>query len=394
MAINNNQIYTLLRGAYADALGGDNLANLKIEDLTDFGDLLGNIVLEKEAFTKALIVQCARNWFTDTSYRTMYKDPFFEDEREYGAIIQMISATAPEVQESHAWQTFTSGVTTVGTYTVYIPLIESKLYGKTASWELPVSITDEQWDDAFRSASDLADFTAYIMMIIDNVIVCHLEDMNATNRNNFIVEKIKAQGDANIDGVHKINLVDLYNEERNASIATAEDFLKNADCMRFASAKIDEFSKYFSKMSALFNTEGKARFTPDDRKVIQVVKKFASAMAEVSYATTFNAEYVKLPNYEEVPFWQGFGTSAKWDDVTAIKVTEGSGNSATEATYSGVVALLADKWAIMHTIRKHRVAVVRHDPEALTSYFFQYRDSFMNNLGMNGLVFTVEDASS
>ena len=393
MAINNNQIYSLIRSAYVDAIGGENLQNLKIEDLTDLGDLLGNIVQEKEQFFGALIAQCAKNWFTDTAYRSQYKDPFFEDEREYGAIIQMISATAPEVQASHAWNTFTSGVTTVGTYTLYIPIVESKLYGKTVSWELPIALSDEQIADAVRTAEELRNITAYIMLVVDNAIVCHLEEMNSSNRNNFIVEKFKAQGDANVDGVHVINLTDLYNAERGGSIATAEAFLKSADCMRFASAKIDEFSKYFNKMSALFNTEGKARFTPDERKVIQVVKKFASAMAEVNYANTFNAEYVKLPNYEEIPFWQGFGSSANWDDVTAIKVTEGTGGEATTASYSGIVALLADKWAIMHTIRKHRVAVTRHDPEAVTQYYYQFRDSYMNNLGMNGLVFVVQDAN-
>lgn len=391
MAINNNQIFTLVRGAYVDALGGASLENLKIEDLSDFGDLLGNILENRDQFTKALIMQCAKNWFTDTSYRTMYNDPFFEDEREYGAIIQMISATAPEVQESHAWQNFVSGTSKVGEYTVFIPLVESKLFGKTVSWEINISLTDEQWDDAVRNAEELGNFTAYIMMVVDNAIVCHLENMNSTNRNNFIVEKEKAEADANVAGVHVINLIEAYNTERGGSITTVADFLKSPEAMRFGACKIDEYVKYFGKMSKLFNTEGKARFTPDERKVVQVVKKFASAMAEVNYATTFNAGYTQLPNYEEVPFWQGFGSGASWDDVTTIKTVEGTGDSATEKTYTGIVALIADKWAIMHTIRKHRVAVHRADPEALTTYFYQYRDSYMNNLGMNGLVFVLED---
>lgn len=391
MAINNNQIYSLVRQAYIDAIGGADLENLKIEDVSDLGDLLGNIIQEKEQFTNALVAQCVKNWFSDTSYRTMYNDPFYEDEREYGAILQMISATAPEVQASHAWNNFTSGVSTVGTYSVMIPLVESKLYGKTVSWELQFTLTGEQWDDAFRSGEDLANFTAYIMMIVDNAIVCHLEDMNSANRNNFIVEKEKAEADASIDGVHVINLIEAYNTERGGNLTTVSDFLKSPEAMRFGACKIDEFVKYFGKMSALFNTEGKARFTPDERKVVQVVKKFATAMAEVNYATTFNAGYTQLPNYEEIPFWQGFGKSASWDDVTTIKVVEGSGESAAETTYTGIVALIADKWAIAHTIRKHRIAVQRHEPEDLTNYFYQFRDSYMNNLGMNGLVFVLED---
>lgn len=392
MAINNNQVYTLVRQAYADALGGSTITAQDLQGVIDTGDTTTTILQNRDAFTSALIMACAKNWFMDTSYRSEYRDVFFEDEREYGAIIQLISVQTPEVQQSHAWQTFTSGVSTAGTYTLYLPIVASKLYGKTDSWELPIAISDEQWDDAFLSADKLADFVAYIMTVVDNAIVCHLENMNALNRNNFIAEKFVAEADANIKGVHVVNLTDLYNSERSGNLATTEDFLASPDAMRFAAAKIDEYSTYFSKMSKMFNTEDTARFTPDDRKVVQVVKKFASAMAEVSYSTTYNADYVKLPNYEEVPFWQGFGSGISWDDVTSIDVE--TGTDGTAVSESNIVALIVDKWAIMHTIRKHRVPVTRFDPEAITQYYFQFRDSYMNNLGQNGVVFVVDDAST
>lgn len=393
MAINNNTAYNLVKAAYSQALGGEELTALNLQGIIDEGDATTAILANRDEFTKALILQCARNWFTDTSYRSAYRDVFFEDEREYGAIVQAISVTAPEVQPSHAWKTFTSGTTTAGEYTLFLPEVSSSLYGATVSWELPIAITGQQWDDAFVSGDALGDFVAYVMMIVDNAIVCHLEDMNAQNRNNFIAEKYNAAGDDSIDGVHVINLTDLYNTERSANIATTEAFLKNADCMRFAAAKIDEYTKYLGKMSKLFNTANKARFTPDSRKVVQIVKKFSSAMDEVSYSQTYNAEYVKLPNYEEVPYWQAFGESASWDEVTTIKVKTASSTGDTVTTVNNVVAFVADKWACAHTIRSHRVAVTKFDPEDVTQYYYQFRDSYMNNLSMNAIVFVVGDAT-
>ena len=393
MGLNNNSAYAIVKAAYEQALGGEELKAVNLQGIIDEGDATTAILANRDEFTKALILQCARNWFTDTSYREMYRDVFFEDEREYGAIVQAISVTAPDVQPSHSWKTFTSGTTTAGEYVLYLPEVSSKLFGATVSWELPICITNQQWDDAFLSANALGDFVAYVMMIIDNAIVCHLEDMNAQNRNNFIAEKYNASLDSSVAGIHVINLVDLYNAERSANIATTEAFIKNPDCMRFASAKIDEYAKYFGKMSKLFNTEEKARFTPDNRKVIQIVKKFASAMAEVSYSQTYNAEYVKLPNYEEIPYWQSFGESASWDEVTTIKVKTASSAGDTVTTVNNVVALLADKWACAHTIRSHRVASKAFEPEDVIQYFYQFRDSYMNNLSMNGLVFVVADAT-
>ena len=251
-------------------------------------------------------------------------------------------------------------------------------------------ITDEQWDDAFRTTEALSEFVSYIMMMVDNAIVCHIEDMNALNRNNFLAEKIEAQKDG-VAGVHAINLIALYNSERGKSLTTVEQFLADADALRFASATIDEYSTYFSKMSTLFNTAGKPRFTPDDRKVIQIVKKFAKAISEVALSGTFNAQYVELPNYTELPSWQGFGATASWDDVTSIDVEISSDGTAVKK--SGIVACIVDKWAIMHTIRKHRTAVTRFDPEAISQYYFQFRDSYMNDLTMNGLIFYLEDVT-
>lgn len=391
MSLNNNQIYTLVNTAYTQALGQDAIAVEDLEGFVDTGSAYSAIAANKDQFTSALINVAATNWFSDTSYRSQYSDPFFEDSREMGAIIQFISATVPEVQESHSWKTFVSGTSTLGAYTVYMPLVETKYYGKTVSWELPIAITDEQWDDAFRTVEDLSEFVSYIMMMVDNAIVVHIENMNGLNRNNFIAEKFVAQEDVDVPGVHAINLVEAYNTERGGSISTVTEFLASPEALRYAAATIDEYTTYFGKMSATFNTAGKARFTPDERKVVQVVKKFAKAIEEVSLSGAFNAQYVELPAYEEVPYWQGFGSSTSWNDVTAINVETGTDGTAVSKT--GVVAFIADKWAIMHTIRKHRVAVTRFDPEAVTQYYYQFRDSYMNDLTMNGLVFYLADVT-
>lgn len=391
MSLNNNQIYTLVNTAYTQALGQNAIAVEDLEGFVDTGSAYSAIAANKDQFTSALINVAATNWFSDTSYRSQYNDPFFEDSREMGAIIQFISATVPEVQESHSWKTFVSGTSTLGAYTVYMPLVETKYYGKTVSWELPIAITDEQWDDAFRTVEDLGEFVSYIMMMVDNAIVVHIENMNSLNRNNFIAEKFVAQNDVAVPGVHAINLIEAYNTERGGSISTVTEFLASPEALRYAAATIDEYTTYFGKMSSTFNTAAKARFTPDDRKVVQVVKKFAKAIEEVSLSGAFNAQYVELPAYEEVPYWQGFGSSTSWNDVTAINVETGTDGTAVNKT--GVVAFIADKWAIMHTIRKHRVAVTRFDPEAVTQYYYQFRDSYMNDLTMNGLVFYLADVT-
>ena len=82
------------------------------------------------------------------------------------------------------------------------------------------------------------------------------------------------------------------------------------------------------------------------------------------------------------------GKAAAWDDVTAIDVTTSGGSSVKQ---SGIVAIMVDRMAIAYCMRSERVAVTRFDPEAVTQFYFQFRDQLYNDLTLNGIVFTVED---
>lgn len=397
--LNNNSVYTLVRSAYAQAVGSNAVATEDLSAFVEKGVAYDTLIADnawKDNFTRALLAQTVKNFYLDSSYREQYKDPFYQDSRRFGAIVQMISAEAPAVQESHAWKTFVSGTSTVGEYTVFLPTISTAYMGKSTSWELPIAITDEQWDTAFKNVDELEEFVAYIMLTVDNAIVQHLEDCNAMNRNNFIGEKIHYAGSQGATGVHMVDLVALYRAETgDTTITTMEEFMADDKCMRFASEKIDLYMGYLTKMSTLYNIDGQKKFTPKNRLVCQVLQHFESRMKSVAYSDAFNADFIKLPNHEAVPYWQGSGVGTNgvvdFDEVSAIKVKTTSGDTVSQ---TGIVAFLCDEWAIMHTILSNRVAVTRHDPEALTQYYYQFRDQRINNLNQNAVVFVLKDVSA
>lgn len=389
--LNNNQIQAIVNEAYQQSTGKSDLDTIDLSKFVDVG-IDDTIIGSREQFTKALLNTVTKNWFTDSSYRSTYKDPFFKDEAQYGAITQMISVEVPDVQESHAWKEFTSGVSTVGEYTVFLPVVTNQFYGKTNSYELPITITYEQWDTAFNNAQQISEFINYILMVVDNKLTQHMEDLNNLNRDNFIAELYNYENSEDATGVHVINLVELYNSNRPESeqVTTASEFMSKRDCLLFASSQIRLYSKYLQKQSVLFNVGGKTRFTPKDRLVVQVLSFFETALEANALSDIYHNDMVTLPQYESIPYWQGFSDSnPTFDDVSAISVK--TGTDGTTTTVNGVVAFMCDEWAIMHTIKKHRIATKNFDPEALQMYFYQFRDSYMNNLTMNGLVFTVQD---
>ena len=163
--------------------------------------------------------------------------------------------------------------------------------------------------------------------------------------------------------------------------------------------KIVEYAGYLKEQSALFNTEQLVKFVPNDRLVVEVLNYAAQAADSVLLSDTFHKELVSLPSYRPVSAWQGLGdgkidnTGAfiSFDETSKIDVTVDDGTTyGKHVELTGVVAFMADKWAIMHTIRSERVAARNFDPEALDMYFYQFRDMYMNNLSLPALVFVVD----
>lgn len=388
--LNNNQVQTLLNSAYTQATGAAELTALTLKNFVDTGQS-SDIQGSTEAFTKALINVIIRNWFADTSYRSVFNDPFYEDQEKFGGIMQFISVQVPEVKQSRAWNEYVSGTTTVGQYTVYLPVVESQLYGHSVSWALPITITDNQWNTAFHSEQELAGFVEYIWLCVDNALLQHIEDCSAMNRNNFMAEKIKYQGTAEAKGVHAVNLVKKFCEKTGTSAMTVNEFRTNKDALIFASQQFMLTKDYFRKQTTIFNTAGKVRFTPDDRLVIEVLSDFENDIIANAQSSTYHDEMIALPGHRSIPAWQNF-QNTDFATVSSINVNTGSDGSSVEQ--SGIVGLIVDKWAIVHTFIDQYLASQRFDIDRVTCYEYQYTDRYINNLTMNGVVFYLADVSA
>ena len=397
MAINNNQAAEVIKAAFKQATGSTALDTLDLQGIIDAGKS-GEFTPEKEPFTKALIAVLTKNWFTDSSYRSQYKDPFYEDAERFGAIIQAISIEVPEVTESHAWKDFspvvdpsTGEVTyaTAGVYNVYVPVVDTKYYTKSISWELPIAITNEQWDVAFDNTSEALSFVSYVLMCVDNAIVIHLENMNNASRNDFIAEKVNYATTQGATGVHVVNLVEEYQKSQaEPANMTSEAYLNSTDALLNGIEVLMNHIDLLRKPTRIYNTEQKLRFTPDERLVVQVLSQYENRLNVVGRSNIYHDELVALPGHEKIPYWQAPGLVNAFADVANINVKTASGDS---VDVDGVVAFVADKWSILHTIRNKRVASTYFDPEDLTQYYNQFRDQYMNNLTMNAIVFVVQD---
>lgn len=397
MTLNNNQVEELLNDAFPQSTGEGKIEKLTLQGFIDKGND-PNVIGSVEQFNKKLLNVIIKRWYEDSSYRSTYKDPFYQDAERFGALTEMVSIEIPEAQPSLAWQNFGSGdgqVDEVGTYKVYLPQITTKVYGKSDSWQVCVTITGEQWDSAFHSATELATYVSRIHMQVDNGIICHLKNMQRANVNSFMAEKINYAGKASAVGLHVVDLVKAYVEEMGDPTAafTVEDYMSTSAALVHGSEKIGYYKDLFAEMSSIFNIEGKDRFTPDDRIVLEMLAAFERRFTSVAASNTYHKELVEMPNYIKVPFWQALGTG-DFDTVSSIDVEIADSDEQTgkkEVTQGGIVAFLADSWALAHTTVKRRQAVKVFEPEDLTNHYSQFVDRYFNNLGMNAVVFVLND---
>lgn len=389
---NSTEMINILRSASAQLMGAEQIAELDLARIVDEGKKWTGE--QKEQWTKTLVERIYKTMYTDASYTDNTNDVFYENNAKFGAAMQVINIEMPEIQENSSWTAIQSGVTTIGSNIVYLPVVKEQLYGASTSWAVPVAYTGTQLNTAFLSEQKLEEFYNYLRLQVENRITYHRKVMSSLNRNNYIANKLAV---ANSTGkVNSINLVAEYAKFKGIDNLTVAEFLRDPDALRYSVHILGRTKKFITEMSTIFTTDttSTGKFIPDDRLVFQVLEDFEGLMWNQTFSTTYHTNFIEMPLHRSVASWQGLtGDTASLDfnDISRILIKHGDG-TVTEQT--GVVALMCDKWAIMHTIVQNRVGVQRDDIKDITLNEFQFTDRYANNLTLNGVVFIVKDVTA
>lgn len=382
----NRDIHSTLQAATNQILGAAARDTLDLQDIVDTGSTWS--FDQKEQWAKALTGMYIKDMYTDRAYKDRRNDVFYEDSSRFGAITRIIGMEMPDIIENRAWTSVTSGTTTIGANTVYLPIVKQQLFGATDSWGVSIAYTGTQLNAAFENKAGLLEFDSYVKLMAENAIELHRATMNGTNRNNYIAEKINAGNSAG--KVNVVNLVEEYQKDHGDSSMTAAAFLSSADAMRYSVKIFKKYKDLLHDMSTMFTTDStsKGKFIPEDRFVFQVLSDYEGRLDSEVYSTTYHENFVKLPLYRSVTAWQALRgiTSLRFADLSAIDVTTADNHS---VSTNGIVALMVDKWAILHTMVQNRVGYQRDDIKDISMYDYQFTDRYMNNLTLPGIVFVI-----
>ena len=139
-----------------------------------------------------------------------------------------------------------------------------------------------------------------------------------------------------------VNLLKLYNDAKGTTL-TKDKALLDIEFLRFSNALINKYAKRMTKITKLYNIDKKESFTNKEDLNVLVHTDYLNAVDTYLLADIRHNDYVKLPLFEEVVYWQGAGTSFATEDTTRIQV-KSSGGHDVDVNY--VVACMFDKTAV------------------------------------------------
>lgn len=381
------QIYELINGATSEVLGKTGLIAEDLTNIVDVGTEIFN-ASAVENYVKSLVNRVGKVIFVNRPYSGKVPSVLM-DAWEFGSVLQKITAELPTATENETWE-LTDGAE-YKQDVFYKPTVSAKFFNSKVTFEVPLSITERQVKESFGSAAELNGFISMLYAAVEKSMTIKTDALVMRTINNMIVttfENEPQSGEA-----RAINLLQRYNTQFNKQL-TASAAIFDADFVRFASYVIALFADRFGSISTLFNVGGKARYTSTDRLHIVLLSEFAKAAQTYLYSDTYHNEFVKLPQAETVPYWQGSGTTYAFADTATIKSKKTVENTTTETAHSGILGVMFDRDALGVCNLNRRVTTAYNAKAEFFNNFYKFDAGYFNDTNENFVVFYVADAAS
>lgn len=381
------QLHTLINSVSKEILGETGIVEEDLSNVVDVGNQIVNSD-NVDNYVKNLVNHIGKVVFSDRLYAGGVPSVLM-DSWEYGSILEKISADMPEAEENESW-----GLTDKKDYSqdvFYKPSVSAKFFNSKVTFEIPLSFTEKQVKESFSSAEQLNGFVSMLTTSVENSMTVKLDALIMRTINNMIAETATDAGvvaDNGLTGVKAVNLLKLYNDV-TGNAATVDSAMTDPDFIRFATYQIGLYSTRMSRVSTLFNVEGKERFTPAGSQMTVLLADFAKASQTFLASQTYNAERVALPDHDAVPYWQGSGTAYAFDDVAKIHVKAKSG----VVEFGGILGVIADRQALGVTNLDRRVTTNYNAKAEFYTNFYKFDAGYYNDLSENFVVFFIGEST-
>lgn len=379
---NIQQIYQIVNDTASQALGSSAVTVVDTASFVSLGQQVFTSNENVDMFWKALTDRIGRTVYAIRKYEAKRR-AVHKDEMIYGIIMQKVSYTLSKAVEDPSYFTDKqqSPFDIEKTITV-----QQKLFSANGTWSHEEVIpTYQQLRTAFTNESTMAGFISGLMMAIENALELDIENLDNLAVSTAIAGIIQ-DGNPSLS----INLLSEYNTKYGTSLTVA-NCMTNLDWLKYASMRIGMTLQRMSRYSTLFNVGKTQKHTPQDLAVVEILTDFAKSADYYLQSDTYHEVYTALPNYEEVSYWQGSGTSYAFEDVSRVAIENGEGISVNQ---TGVIAFIHDIDMVSSSFYDRRSYSVFNPRSEVMNYMEKATKGYAVDLNENGVVFYIADPVS
>lgn len=380
------QIATILNTISEEMLGEAAVTTENLDNIVDVGKSYTDVFNQANGldnFVKSLIDHVGRVVIVDRTYRPSGVG-LIRDAWEYGSILEKIRIDLPEATTNDSWA-LTAGTKYDDILVYSPPTVSATFFNKRITYDIPMSFAEKQVKSAFSNAAEMNRFISGIENRIRTAISFYNEQLEKRVVNNLIVSK-----------TNRVNLLAQYNAEaaEAGQTLTADKAMTSPAFLRFAAARIAQYSDYMADMSTRFNESGYAAQTPKDYQKFITLSMFARAVEVYSESDTYHNEFVKLIGHTNVSAWQGItdGTDEfDFDIVSSVNaIPAGAAQGAEAVEVSGVIGVLMDKDAGAVCCEDYRVTSFYNASNETIKNYYKWDAMYMSDLAENVIIFVVQ----
>lgn len=383
------QIYEIMNSVTQELLGDSAVVQEDLSNIVELGQQFESVV-GLDNYVRKLPDHVGRVIFVNRKYDGRAPRVLM-DGWEYGSILEKIAARIPEAVENEDW-TLQDGAS-YDPNVFHSPDVLGAFWNKRTTFEIDMSITEDQVKSSFSSVTQLNGFLSMILNAIETSLTIKLDALIMRTINNMIGETFYAEFPAGTytgTSAKAVNLLYLYNTtmygETTGSYITAATAMHTPEFIRFASYVMANYVDRLKVASNLFNIGGETRFTGASDLHVVMLSEFKNAAAAYLQSDTFHNEYTALPDAESVVYWQGSGTDYGFDSTSEVDIVTASGH-AVDAT--GVLAVMFDRDALGVTNQERKVNTHYNEKASFWNYFYKQFAGYFNDTNENFVVFYV-----
>ena len=383
------QIYEIMNSITSEMLGDSIIVQEDLSNIVELGQQFESVV-GLDNYVRKLPDHIGRVVFVNRKYEGRAPRVLM-DGWEFGSIMEKIAARIPEAVENEDWSLQDGESYDPNVF--HSPDVLGAFWNKRTTFEIDMSITEDQVKSSFSSVTQLNGFLSMILNAIETSLTIKLDALIMRTINNMIGETFYAEFPAGTytgTSAKAVNLLYMYNHamygDTSASYIDAAAALHTPEFIRFASYVMANYVDRLKVASNLFNIGGETRFTGDSELHVVMLSEFKNAAAAYLQSDTFHNEYTALPDAESVVYWQGSGTGYDFDSTSEVKITTASGHSV-DAT--GVLAVMFDRDALGVTNQERKVNTHYNEKASFWNYFYKQFAGYFNDTNENFVVFYV-----